>query len=142
LVFTHEGPAREVFAGLREKVGQDDEEELLRACIVEGTFHDNQPSYTVGIGPSVENVLKHFGVSENYEDSVGLLARVNRMKAPSQLLGSFKESYRKVGTYFLMPGYLQGESLAVIAGLRIKKRSLIFRRKEDILPGDEDSFLC
>jgi hypothetical protein len=142
VVFTHEDPAREVFAGLRAKVGQDDEEELLRVCIIEGTFYDNQPSYTVSIGPDIGNVMKHFNVdvSEKDEDFVAL-ARVNRMKAPSQLLGSFKESYRKTGTYFLMPSYFHAGSFVPIDGLRIKKRSIIFRRKEDIVPGGEDSFL-
>src|SRR5207245_7871247 len=76
VVFTNPEPAREVFAGLTSKVGQDDEEELLRVSIVEGTFHG-----TPLCGPDIGNVLKHFQVElagEEYEDFVAV-SRVNRM---------------------------------------------------------------
>jgi hypothetical protein len=62
IVFTHEQPARASFAALRSKVGQEDEEELIRVSIVEGTFDGNPHSYAVKIGPEVRNVMRHFQV--------------------------------------------------------------------------------
>lgn len=142
IVFTHEQPARALFAGLRSKVGQEDEEELIRLSIVEGTFHGNPHSYAVNIGPNVSNVMKHFQVElpeRGYADFVAL-CRVNRMNpsGPSQHLAQFKERFAKTGSYLLMPGCYRGGSLWPIDELRILKRSINFRRKEEILPGDLD----
>ena len=143
LVFTHAEPAGELFAGLRSMVGQDDEEELLRVCIVEGGFHNNPHSYAVKIGPNVGNVLKHFQFEPSEGDYEDFLAmnRINRMNpsGPSQNLALFKEQFQRTGEYFLMPGRYQGENLGPINGLKIKKRSIFFRRKEDILPRDLDT---
>lgn len=143
VVFTHEEPARELFAGLRSKVGQEDEEELLRVSIVEGTFHGNPHSYAVNIGPDIGNVMKHFEVELSEAGYVDFLAlsRVNRMNpnGPSEHLALFKEQFRRTGSYFLMPGYYRGWLLGPIDGLKIKKRSILFRRKEDVLPGDQDT---
>lgn len=139
IVFAQEEPARSLFAGLRSKVGQDDEEELLRVSIVEGTFHGNPHSYAVNIGPDIGNVMKHFQVElpeSGYVDFLAL-SRVNRMNpdGPSENLALFKKQFQKVGSYFLMPGCFRGKSFGPIDGLKIKKRSILFRRKEDILPG-------
>jgi hypothetical protein len=108
IVFAQEEPARSLFAGLRSKVGQDDEEELLRVSIVEGTFHGNPHSYAVNIGPDAANVMKHFQVEfpeKGYEEFLAL-SRVNRMNpnGPSQHLALFKKQFQKVGSYLLMPG--------------------------------------
>jgi hypothetical protein len=143
IVFTHAEPASEVFAGLRSKVGQDDEEELLRVSIVEGDFYGNPHAYAVNIGPNVENVLKHFQAEPPGQEYEHFLAtsRVHHMNpsGPSQSLALFKEQFRKTGSYFLMPGrYLEGQ-LGPIDGLKIKKRSILFRRKEDISHGDLDT---
>jgi hypothetical protein len=142
IVFTHAEPAREVFAGLRSKVGQDDEDELLRVSIVEGNFYGNPHAYAVNIGVNVENVLKHFQVEppeQGYETFVAL-SRIHHMNpsGPSQNLALFKEQFRKTGAYFLMPGLYERGQLSPIEGLKIKKRSILFRRKEDISHGDFD----
>jgi hypothetical protein len=143
IVFIHEQPARALFAGLRSKVGQEDGDELIRVSIVEGTFHGNPYSYAVNIGPNVPNVMKHFQVElpeRGYVDFVAL-CRVNRVNPsrPSQNLAQFKEQFGKTGSYLLIPGcYRRKGSLWPIDDLRILKRSINFRRKEEILPGDPD----
>jgi hypothetical protein len=58
---------------------------------------------------------------------------------PSQSLVLFKEQVRKTGSYFLMPGRSLEGQLGPIDGLKIKKRSILFRRKEDISRGDFDT---
>jgi hypothetical protein len=125
IVFANADPARALFAGLRSKVGQDDEEDLLRVSIVEGTFLGNPHSYAVNIGPDIGNVMKHFEVElpeAGYIDFLAL-SRVNRMNpnGPSEHLALFKEQFRRTGSYFLMPGYSRGGSLGPIDGLKIKK---------------------
>jgi hypothetical protein len=126
IVFAQEEPARSLFAGLRSKVGQDDEEELLRVSIVEGTFHGNPHSYAVNIGPDAGNVMKGFQVElpePGYVDFLAL-SRVNRMNpdGPSESLALFKKQFQKVGSYFLMPACFRGKSFGPIDGLKIKKR--------------------
>jgi hypothetical protein len=143
IVFTNADPARALFAGLRSKVGQDDEEELLRVSIVEGIFHSNPHSYAINIGPDIGNVMKHFQVEppeQVYEEFLAL-TRVNRMNpsGPSRHLALFKEQFQKTRSYFLMPGSSHGGLLYPLDRLKIKKRSILFRQKEDILPGDPDT---
>jgi hypothetical protein len=41
IVFAHEQPTRSAFAALRSKIGREDEEELVRVSLVEGTFKGN-----------------------------------------------------------------------------------------------------
>lgn len=143
VVFRNESAARDIFAGLRAKVGRDDEEELIRVSIVEGTFHGNPNAYAVNLGPDIKNVLKHFGVEsprDGYEDFL-LLSRRNRMtpSRPSKSLALFKQQYLKTGRYYLMPGFAPGGQLRPVEELKIEKRSILFRRKEDISSGDLDT---
>jgi hypothetical protein len=60
ILFANEQPARAAFAALRSKVGREDEEDLIRVSVVEGTFGANPDSYAVKIGPEVRNVMRHF----------------------------------------------------------------------------------
>jgi hypothetical protein len=143
IVFVHEEPARELFIGLRANVGQDDEEELLRVSIVEGTFYGKPHSCAVNIGPEVENVLNLFQAKLFEHETSSGLCLAGRMisKGHAQHLGLFKEQFLKTGSYFLVPGLHRRGSLCAIAELRIKKRSISFRRKEDISPSDLDGIV-
>ena len=143
IVFRNEESAQDLFAGLRAKVGQDDEDELIRVSIVEGTFHGNPDAYAAQIGPNIEHVFKRFEVeppSQGY-DQFFAMNRINCMNpsGPSRSLALFKEQFRKTGSYFLMPGATRDGELSPIDELKIKKHSILFRRKEDISAGDLDS---
>jgi hypothetical protein len=75
IVFTDEQAGCSTFGALRSKVGREDEEELIRVSLVEGTFCGNPNSYALKIGPDLSSIMKHFHVELELGEYVDFVAR-------------------------------------------------------------------
>jgi hypothetical protein len=142
-IFQRAESAREVFAGLRAFVGPDDEESLLRICIIEGRFDGNDSAYGVSVGPNYANVLRHFGQTDETIDTDHsfTLSRFLRM-TPKTLdpLKKFKNLFQRFGVFTLMPAVASGNSVTPFDEIGIVKRNLVLRKQSDIrYDNDEDA---
>ena len=143
LMFDREEGGREVFAGLRALVGPDDEESLLRICIVEGRYNGNDNAYAASVGPNCQNVLRHFGLSEEEISSERslTLSRIHRMNPRSlEPLNLFKQFFKRFGVFKFMPAVVTGNSCRPIEELGILKHDLVMRKQFEVqLENDIDA---
>jgi hypothetical protein len=144
-MFRQAEAGREVFAGLRSLLGRDDEEALLRICIIEGRFVGNDNAYAMNVGANHPNIYRHFDLSEEIIARVafGKWMRFHRMN-PKTLdpLRVFKHLFKRFGVYKLIPSVVRGQSAYPIDELGILKRDLIFRKQSDIRPHDDEDALA
>jgi hypothetical protein len=142
-MFDREEGGREIFAGLRALVGSDDEESLLRICIIEGRYVGNDNAYAASVGPHYKNVLRHFGLSEEEISSERFftLSRIHRMNPRSlEPLNLFKRLFAQFGVFRLMPAVVTGNSCYPIDELGILKHDLVLRKQSEVRPeGDIDA---
>jgi hypothetical protein len=144
-MFQHAEAGREIFAGLRALLGPDDEESLLRICIIEGRFVGNSNAYAVNVGANHRNVYRHFGLSKETiaHETFGKWMRFHRMNPRTlDLLRFFKHLFKRFGVYKLIPAVVRGQSAYPIDELGILKRDLIFRKQTDIRPHDDEDALA
>jgi hypothetical protein len=141
-MFADDQNAREIFAGLRAKVGAEDEEELLRICIIQGSFDGNDRAYCVNIGPNFHNVLRHFGHAPEIDPSEThySLSRFLRINPRSlEPLTEFKRRFQRFGSCRVIPSVVVGGTITPLDELGILKRELVFRNQSDIQQNDEDA---
>jgi len=136
LVFEDEAAAREIFRQWHERYGARDADEELRISIVEGGIKGEEPGYTVHISADLDVTAKKFKQA-GYGDADMLfsLTRLNRMNPlpGANYLELFKERYRELKTYFLIPAVLQGRGMPkFIPELGIFKNKILFRHVDDI----------
>jgi hypothetical protein len=144
-MFKQEDAAREVFAGLRALVGPDDEESLLRICIIEGRFEGNDNAYAVSVGPDYANVYRHFGLSDEEIGTGRYLKQFRFLRiSPQSLapLNNFKHLFRRFGVFKLMPAIVSGISAYPIDELGILKRDIVLRKRSDIRPDNDEDALA
>lgn len=145
LIFRDEAAARRIFAGWHDRLGRADERDELRVSIIEGEIPGEESGYTVNIGSNIENVVARareagHDVSADY---VTVVSRFNRMNPPpeSKNLEMFKRSFEKFGYYGLMPVIARNSAVTNVEplmDLAITKRSVLFRRVEEIGENDVD----
>ncbi|UOQ43573.1 TIR domain-containing protein [Halobacillus salinarum] len=136
LLFENEAAAIDIFSGWQDRLGDFDRHNELRISIIEGNIPREGEGYTVHISANVHHILQHASKNE-YEASRDLLmvmTRFNRMKPEkgSNHLNCFKESYRKFGSYLLLPGIINEQEVTMLHHLAILKKELELRTVSDI----------
>ena len=143
VMYTEETPAKEIFTGLRARMTNVDEEDLLRISLIEGVNLDNNPhSYLVHIGPHYENILHHFGLTtqDTERAPVATVYRTNTMIPQTSVnLDTFKKEFARCGRFFLAPAIVKNNELKVFEDVKIEKDKILFRHKSSLDPDDVDA---
>jgi hypothetical protein len=106
LMFRDKAAGREIFEGLRQRLGSTDEHEELQVSIIEGPIAGEPAGYTVYIGSNIHNVKARAAAAGlQTSDEVFMIARYHRMEptASSPYLGNFKKAFQQQGVYGLVP---------------------------------------
>jgi hypothetical protein len=128
-------PAKAIFKEWRNKIGEIDEQDLLRVSIITGVNKNKPSNYRVIISsnPNTVNWSKfHHIVS---------VSRINTMEPPDlNNLNIFLKAYKKAGRYILVPAQLISETVfpEPIWELRIGKWELNVRQAWEIGRHDPD----
>jgi len=143
VLFQQVDEGRHVFSDFVERIGRIDALELLRISIIEGDIPGQDPGYTVHVGTNLEAVLRRaesLGIVLT-GSKVATTSRLHRMNpAPgSPHLQGFKTDVGRYGRYHFLPVTGDSTNLTPHFDLTIEKTAILFRRVEDIGPGDLDT---
>lgn len=135
-VFRDAEAARAIFKGLREDVGEADNEDLLRVTLIRGISRSNPYAYRIILGTQPPRNMN----SSQYQ-IVAIIARVNTMTpSNSDNLDMFMERFTKVQAYGIAPCILDSheELEEPMFDMHIKKRQLHVREAWQIGLNDPD----
>jgi hypothetical protein len=148
LIFRDKLAALDIFAGWRNRFGQEDEFEQLRIAVIEGDIGGQHSGYTVHITSDVEGMLRKCreqNVDFDPKTFIGI-SRIYRMNPSprSKNVANFKEAYARLGTYLLIPVTMMGATITTDTikphfDLKIVKRRIYLRDVKDIGKNDIDS---
>jgi tetratricopeptide (TPR) repeat protein len=136
LSFRHIEPAAKIFEEWRERLGQFDEDELIRVAIIQGIRSDRPAHYAVTISRAWESLE-----GEDPSQVYMMLSRIQRMEAASrENLERFLEAYAREGYYALAPMRMKTPPSQddFRYDLAISKRKLDLRQAWEIGPDDPD----
>ena len=136
LMFKNEDGARNIFKGWRERLGDKDEKDELRICIVTGVDKNNPAHYRTHLGTNA-NAYRQIGVQEQ----MVMISRIQTMTPESDKnLNMFLEAYKKYGIYYLLPAIFQDgqPEPKIIRDMPLFKKLLIVKPAWQIGDNDED----
>ena len=136
LLFKNEDSARKIFTGWLEQLGERDEKEALRICIVTGVDKNNPAHYRIHLGANM-NAYERIGEQGQFV----MVSRIQTMTPDNENnLSMFLEAYEKQGVYYLFPAVLEEGRIEpiVIRELFLHKKSLIVKPAWQIGDHDED----
>jgi len=136
LMFKNEDGARKIFKEWRYRLGERDEKEALRICVVTGIDKHNPAHYRVHVGTNL-NAYERIGE----QGQVVMVSRIQTMTPDSDKnLSMFLKTYEKYGVFCLLPAILE-EGLVepkVIRELVLFKKAIIVKPAWQIGDNDED----
>jgi hypothetical protein len=136
LMFKNEDGARNIFKGWRERLGDKDEKDALRICIVTGVDKNNPAHYRTHLGTNA-NAYRRIGVQEQ----MVMVSRIQTMTPENDKnLNMFLEAYKKHGVYCLLPAIFQDGQPEpnIIRDMLLFKKLLIVKPAWQIGDNDED----
>ena len=136
LAFADIGAAARIFEEWRARFGERDEEDAIRACLIQGLKSARPAEYGVTIGRDLESLG---GTHEG--DTFVVATRCQRMHpVSSENLNRFLAAYAKEGCFQLAPSLMTSEPTLddFRLDLAITKRRLTLRRAWEIGPNDLD----
>lgn len=136
LLFENEDEARKIFTGWLDRLGNRDQKEELRICIVTGIDKKNCAHYRIHIGT---NINAYDTVEERGQ--ILMISRIHTMMPDSgKNLSFFLNAFKNQGVFRLFPAIIQEgkKEPTVIKDLFICKKSLIIRQAWEIGDNDED----
>lgn len=145
LTFQKREPAKQIFRLWEKEIGEIDEAEALRVCIIRHINKQCPHHYRVLLGHDIKRARR-----QSNTDFIAVAQRVQTMMpSSSRNLDSFLHAYAEVGAYYLAPAVMSHNGLypEPIDEFRILKRELDVREAWEIglndldgagiLPGDE-----
>ena len=97
--FQNDAAGRSIFEGWRARLGITDKEGRIRLSILTGIDRNNPHAYSIVVG---SNLVERAGVR-----SYVSVSRIHRMEPSHSInLDRFRQRFQRVGTYRLMPGYI------------------------------------
>lgn len=135
LLFQNEKAGHQIFSGWHSGIGVADADECIRVAIIEGEVPGQEPGYFVHIGANPDLVAQHAKARHLLPFS-----RVHRMppEPGSVHLSNFKRDFRRLGHYWLMPGFFRRGGPEPEWELAILKRKLALRTVDEIGEDDVD----
>lgn len=136
LMFKNEDGARNIFKEWRERLGDKDEKDALRICIVTGVDKNNPAHYRIHLGTNA-NAYRRIGVQEQ----MVMVSRIQTMTPEDDKnLNMFLETYKKYGVYCLLPAIFQDgqPEPKIIRDMLLFKKLLIVKPAWKIGDNDED----
>jgi hypothetical protein len=136
--------AEKIFAGWKQRYGEDDLDEELRVSIIEGDIPGEESGYTVHIGSDLETTYKKLSRKPKFEDDdvMMLTSRLNRMNPPpnSQNLDRFKQAVRQSKVFKIVWGIVSEDRQDIVefGEIEIRKSRIYFRHIDEIGPNDPD----
>jgi len=137
IIFRERDPANQIFSLWEQELGNVDETEALRVCVIRHIDKHHPHHYRVVLGSNIERVRLQ-------SDAVffAVTQRVHTMTPDSsQNLDAFLEAYRDVGAYYVAPAVIGhgGQYPERIGEFQILKREVIVREAWEIGRNDPDS---
>jgi len=136
LMFKNEDGARNIFKGWRDRLGDKDEKDALRICIVTGVDKNNPAHYRIHLGTNA-NAYRQIGVQEQ----MVMVSRIQTMTPKDDKnLSMFLDAYKKYGVYCLLPAIFQDgqPEPKIIRDMLLFKKLLIVKPAWQIGDNDED----
>ncbi len=125
-----------IFRAWKDRYGSEDIDKIIRVALITGLSEQNPTKYSVVIGPNFGQMM------EDRNKVVMFLSRMNRMTPEtSENLNMFISAYRKIGSFFLAPVWMDTSRNIVgmpSAQLAIAKRQLDIREAWQIGDNDPD----
>lgn len=137
LLFQNRDACKQIFSQWNHELGDKDMEERIRVSIITGIDSDNPAAYRVVIGVNPDWIK----ASDNSQFI--MTYRINTMDPKdSKNLNQFVDSFKKLGFYILIPGYVSQDlaSTEVFWELGILKRQVFIRPAWQV--GEHDFDLC
>src|SRR5690606_22691365 len=126
---------RNIFSGLRKKIGDEDKKEQLRVSVVKGLDSEHPHGYGVIVGTNIAANVSASG-------HVVLVQRMQRMNPQtSENLDRFMKAFTAFGCYVLAPGQMgkmDGSLVQEVNTFGIFKRKIEFREAWTIEAHDPD----
>jgi hypothetical protein len=145
LMFNRGEIGREIFEGLRERLGANDPFGELRVAIIEGDVPNLDPGYFVHISSNPEKSLERAKAHGIKGDKAIVVSRIHRMNPDpgSPHLENFKTAYRHHGWYLLIPITVTPGSTSIDPhfDLSIGKSEVLFRHVRDVTAYDRDAVI-
>jgi hypothetical protein len=141
LIYGNSKAGKDIFKGLRERIGEQDTFEELRIAIIEGPIPGRDDGYSVHVSSNIDGIrerAKSQGISLE-PDKIIRISRVHRMtpSPASPHLSNFKTAYQAHGKYLLIPlSGVVGGPVEPHLDLAIQKTKIHFRRVEDVQNND------
>jgi len=136
LMFKNEEGARSIFKGWRERLGNKDEKDALRVCIVTGVDKNNPAHYRIHLGTNA-NAYRKIRVQEQ----MVMVSRIQTMTPENDKnLNMFLDAYKKYGVYCFLPAIFQDGQAEpkIIRDILLFKKLLIVKPAWQIGDNDED----
>jgi hypothetical protein len=146
LIFTGAAAGLAIFDGWRADLGERDDGELLRVAIIEGEVAGKPPGYTLTIGLDLEALAARLrdrsldGLSYDVSAPGAIRRRMNTPPGGSPHLAAWRPLFAAAGEYALVPVVNGAEGWEPHYEKGLGKKKLLFRRAQDIQPGDPDFF--
>ena len=147
LPFVNEQYAIKIFQDWITTIGKEDKNEDIRIALVEGEVSGEASGYYVVIGNNIDEAIKRAEAGGSPIDELMIfnVSRVIRANPTDnfKVFNYFKEVYRNVGEYILMPAIITegtGE-IKPLPKYGIHKKQIIYRNISDITENDQDAIL-
>ncbi|NOY40624.1 MAG: hypothetical protein GXP26_02135 [Planctomycetes bacterium] len=145
VLFQNEAAGREIFDDWVHRFGSSDEFDEIRVAIIEGNIPGKDAGYSVTIGSDIEGITErakqeHQEVDARYIATVTRYHRMNPQPG-SPFLPGFKNAYKQIGEYLLLPDFGSQTQPQPDFGLAIRKRKILFRDVADVDDKDIDSVI-
>lgn len=126
----HEG-ASKIFVDLIKKVGNEDNDELIRISFIEEL--DDTDDYIVIFTCDLDAYIKKQGMDKSINRYFAVKQRMQKFpKTNKTAFNLFKNTYDSFEEYELIPAILRDGKQVLGMGLSIKKKKLHFARAQDI----------
>lgn len=144
IIFRDAQAACWIFDTWRRQIGERDDDDILRVAVIEGNVPGKPPGYTLTIGPNIEALVKRAAASGGLSFDVtklnGWQRRMNTAPEGSPHLFTFKQLYKAMFEYALVPVILSGSDIDPKYDKQIVKTKLLLRDVREIVgPDDPDA---
>lgn len=143
IIFRDAEAACWIFDTWRRQIGERDDDDILRVAIIEGAIPGQSPGYTITIGPNIDALVKRAAAAGGLSFDVTRLGawqrRMNTAPEGSPHLFTFKQLFKAMHEYALVPVILEGSDVNPLYDKQIVKKHLLLRDASEVGPNDPDA---